>query len=96
MAVNSSAQFIVDNRPLNKTPRFATWVASKLLRNMYVEEFLGDLQEMYDERLDTKSTFRANMLYWVDVWHLIFGFSLTNYEPYSFAVHSHRTLMLCS
>ena len=78
----------MDNRPLNKTPRFATWVASKLLRNMYVEEFLGDLQEMYDERLDTKSTFRANMLYWVDVWHLIFGFS----SPHIFKFH--QTMLL--
>ncbi len=78
----------MSDKHLNNTPRFAKWIASKLLNNSYTEEFLGDLQEMYDERLETKSTFRANMLYWIDVWHLIFGFSSIHIFKF------HQTMLL--
>jgi putative ABC transport system permease protein len=40
----------------------------------YVEEFLGDLDEMYDERLAASGKLVAEGMYWVDAIHLIVGF----------------------
>ncbi len=43
----------------------------------YIEEFLGDLDEMYEDRLAARGKFVAEAMYWVDAIHLIFGFSST-------------------
>jgi putative ABC transport system permease protein len=43
----------------------------------YIEEFLGDLDEMYEDRLSAKGKFVAEAMYWVDAVHLSVGFSST-------------------
>lgn len=55
--------------------RLANWVISKLLPEGYLEEFFGDLEELYDYRIESKGLFYAKMMYWVDTIHLLFGFS---------------------
>lgn len=56
------------------------WAESLLHRwvgRAYTEEFLGDLDEMYQDRLLARGKFIAEGMYWVDTIHLIFGFSST-------------------
>lgn len=43
----------------------------------YIEEFLGDLDEMFDDRQASNGKFIAEAMYWVDAIHLIFGFTST-------------------
>ena len=59
----------------NKTPSLANWLISKYLDDVYLEEFFGDLQEMYEERKAEKNVFYAKLFYWIDAIHLLFGFS---------------------
>ena len=57
------------------TPRFAKWLLVKLIRNSQHEEFLGDLEEIYHERLGSKNVFYARVAYWLDLAHLLLGFT---------------------
>ncbi|MEZ4945450.1 MAG: ABC transporter permease [Cyclobacteriaceae bacterium] len=59
----------------NSPPAFPRWLASKLIKDNYLEEFFGDLQEIYTDRLETKGRFHASLMYWVDSVHLLIGFS---------------------
>ncbi len=59
----------------SKTPSLAKWIATKFIDNNYLEEFFGDLQEMYEDRLLLKGRFNARAMYWIDVLHLVIGFS---------------------
>lgn len=43
----------------------------------YVEEFLGDLDEMYEDRRAARGKYIAEAMYWVDAIHITFGFSST-------------------
>ena len=64
-----------------KTPSFANWLASKFIDELYQEELLGDLKEIYEERIDAKGRFYAKLMYWVDALHLLKGFSsITKYK----------------
>lgn len=58
----------------NNTPAFATWLASRFIDEKLLEELLGDLEEAYQERL-LKGRVYATLMYWVDVIHLLWGFS---------------------
>ncbi|MCO6360661.1 ABC transporter permease [Roseivirga pacifica] len=59
----------------HKTPRLADWLVSKLIGDEYLEEFFGDLHEIYEDRLTSKSRAYAWCMYWVDALHLLFGFT---------------------
>lgn len=59
----------------NNTPKFPNWLASKFIDEMYLEEFFGDLEEIYEDRLESKSKLFAKIMYWFDVVHLLFGFN---------------------
>jgi putative ABC transport system permease protein len=63
------------------TKSFARKLAGTLIQRwvggVYIEEFMGDLDEMYEDRLATKGKFIAEVMYWVDAIHLVFGFSST-------------------
>ena len=61
--------------PSQKQPRLANWLLSKMVGEEFQEEFFGDLQEIYEDRVATKSKFYAKCMYWVDALHLLFGFS---------------------
>lgn len=58
-----------------KNAPIAKWLVSRLIPSSQREEFLGDLQEMHEERLEIHSRFRASLHYWIDAFHLMAGFS---------------------
>ncbi|WP_421976294.1 ABC transporter permease [Roseivirga seohaensis] len=57
------------------TPKLANWLAAKCINKMYLEEFLGDLQEIYEDRMLVKGKRYARFMYWIDALHLLIGFS---------------------
>jgi len=57
--------------------RLADTLIQRWVGHAYIEEFLGDLDEMYEDRLAVKGKFIAEGMYWVDTIHLIFGFPST-------------------
>ncbi|MGC3943265.1 MAG: ABC transporter permease [Chryseolinea sp.] len=57
--------------------RLADALIERWVGRAYLEEFMGDLEEMYDDRLEEKGKFIAEAMYWIDAIHLIFGFSST-------------------
>lgn len=63
------------SRSKNNTPKIANWLIKRLIRDTQLEEFLGDLEEVYSERLASGSKSRAWLMYWIDAFHLLFGFS---------------------
>ncbi|WOK09006.1 ABC transporter permease [Imperialibacter roseus] len=71
-------------------PGLANWLASKFIDESYLEEFFGDLQEMYEERLKTKGKLYAGFMHWVDVFHLLFGFASTGL----FKTQNSNTMMI--
>lgn len=60
---------------IKRTPSFAKWLISRLVPPSQLEEFLGDLQEIYEERMETQGKTRATLGYWLDAVHLMIGFS---------------------
>ncbi len=65
------------NEP-SKTPAFANWLADQFIKETHLEEFFGDLQEIYQDRFLEKGSFHAKLMYWVDVLHLLIGFRSLN------------------
>ncbi len=59
----------------NKPPPLANWLASKFINEALLEEFFGDLKEIYEERIVTKGKFYAKCMYWIDTLHLLMGFT---------------------
>lgn len=78
--------------PKQKPPRLANWLLSKMVGEEFQEEFFGDLQEIYEDRLSNKSQFFAKCMYWVDAMHILFGFSSFKL----FKTQNHNTIMLKS
>ncbi|MGB4974206.1 MAG: ABC transporter permease [Cyclobacteriaceae bacterium] len=65
----------MSDRKQKRPPAFPRWLASKLINDNYLEEFFGDLQEIYEDRVEAKGRFHAGFMYWVDSIHLLIGFS---------------------
>lgn len=63
----------IDNH--DNVPRLAKWLFSKAVRAQLLEEFLGDLKEAYGNRIESRGKTYATLMYWVDVIHLLLGFS---------------------
>lgn len=59
----------------NITIRLANWLATKLIKDTFLEELIGDLDEIYEERKITRGTTHALLMYCIDTIHLLFGFS---------------------
>ena len=59
----------------NRHPRIAYWILSRVVDRPYMEELLGDLQEIHVERINERGKFYASMMYFVDAIHLMIGFS---------------------
>lgn len=57
--------------------RLAGSLLERKVGRAYVEEFLGDLDEMYEDRRAAKGKLVAEAMYWVDAIHLMLGFSST-------------------
>ena len=65
----------------SQTPSLANWLASKFIDESYQEELIGDLKEIYEERIDSKGSFYAKLMYWIDTVHLLKGFfSIKKYQ----------------
>jgi putative ABC transport system permease protein len=63
----------IDNH--DNVPRLAKWLLSKTVRAQLHEEFFGDLKEAYGNRIESRGKTYATLMYWVDVIHLLLGFS---------------------
>lgn len=74
------------------TPTLANWLVSRSIPSLQLEEFMGDLHELYEERMETKGRFRASLFYWIDALHLMIGFSSIS----SLKIQNNRTTMLKS
>lgn len=61
--------------PKPKVPKSGHWLISRCIQEGFHEEFLGDLEEIYQDRLQAKGKMYAQLSYWVDVLHLLIGFS---------------------
>jgi putative ABC transport system permease protein len=77
-----------NNKP--NPPKLANWLAAKCIDKMYLEEFLGDLQEIYEDRMLVKGKCYAKSMYWVDALHLLIGFSSFSL----FKTHNNNTMMI--
>lgn len=75
-----------------KTPTLAKWLVSQSIPPFQLEEFLGDLRELYEERMETKGEFLASICYWMEAFHLMIGFSSLS----SFKIQNNRMTMLKS
>ncbi|MDN5211339.1 ABC transporter permease [Fulvivirgaceae bacterium BMA12] len=62
----------------SKPPLLANWLASKFINEALLEEFFGDLKEIYEERIATRGKFYAKCMYWIDTLHLMIGFTSFN------------------
>src|SRR5688572_26255023 len=58
-----------------KVPKLASQLLSKAVPGELHEEFLGDLKESFENRIASKGKAYAIFMYWIDVIHLVFGFS---------------------
>lgn len=63
------------NQKKHRPPALANWFVAKFISQGYLEEFFGDLQEMYEERVSTGGKLSAWLMYWIDAFHLVIGFS---------------------
>ncbi|MEO1052466.1 MAG: ABC transporter permease, partial [Bacteroidota bacterium] len=61
-----------DNR---KAPRLVRWLFGRLVKGQFHEELLGDLEEMYQERLVRRGRLFARLMYTVDFLQLLVGFA---------------------
>jgi len=78
------------------TPKVADWLLSKFISENLLEEFYGDLLEIYDGRISTRGRVYANMMYWIDILHLIFGFaSFKTFKRQNnpFVMHKHYLIV---
>lgn len=74
----------------HKTPGLANWLARKLIGDAFIEELLGDLQELFEDRILTKGRAYALLMYWLDTIHLLIGFSSIT----QFKTQSNNTIMI--
>jgi putative ABC transport system permease protein len=63
------------SKPKYHPPAAARWLLNKLIPSHYLEEFLGDLDEVYEQRIEMKGKVHAKLMYWLDAFHLMSGFS---------------------
>lgn len=61
-----------------QTPSLANWLISRLILRRLHEEFFGDLEEIYRERISAKGKLYATLIYWIDALHLLMGFTSFN------------------
>lgn len=58
-----------------KTLALVRWLFSKCVESAFIEELLGDLLEMREERSEMRGKFVSGFMYWIDAFHLLTGFS---------------------
>ena len=65
----------MSDNPIPKLPRLAYWLASRFIPATYREELMGDLQEMFECRLEERGRALAWLMYWVDTLHFLTVFA---------------------
>ncbi|WP_422082088.1 ABC transporter permease [Ulvibacterium sp.] len=75
------------------TPALANWLASKFLKKAQHDEFLGDLEEMYWDRLSRSGKPYACTKYWLDMLHILIGFSILNPFKTNAAMYKHYLII---
>ncbi len=61
--------------PKNKPPKIFQWLFAKVVPAQYLEELMGDQEEMFASRASSKGKSYAVFMHFLDTMHLIFGFS---------------------
>jgi putative ABC transport system permease protein len=69
---------LMQSHEKKKPPALANWLASKCINAHLLEEFFGDLNEIYEDRISTRGRVYAKLMYWIDVLHLVIGFASFN------------------
>jgi len=64
-------------------PKILNGLINRFMPGSLHEEFLGDLEEIYKDRLFTQGKLLANIMYWVDTLHLLVGFATLNHSKIS-------------
>lgn len=77
----------------NRTPALATWLANRLLKSSLHEELLGDLEEIYLERVSENGKLYARIKYWLDMLHMLIGFSSLNPFKTDSAMYKHYLII---
>ena len=77
MAVDPTVEneYVMGGVNKKKPPAMPKWLVFKFTGNMLHEEFIGDLHEIYQDRVMASGRFHARLMYWIDVLHLLIGFS---------------------
>ena len=68
-----------NNDTKNKHLKIVYWLCSRFIGRAYKEELMGDLEELYEERLERQGKFHASLMFWLDAIHLMIGFSPRRY-----------------
>ena len=84
---------VVAQNKKNGTPALANWLASKFLKKAHHEEFLGDLEEIYWDRLSSSGKRYARIKYWLDMLHILIGFSILNPFKTNAAMYKHYLII---
>ncbi|MDH5379740.1 MAG: ABC transporter permease [Cyclobacteriaceae bacterium] len=71
-------EYVMGGSNKNKPPAMAKWLVFNFTKDGLHEEFIGDLQEIYQGRIIARGKFHARLMYWIDVLHLLIGFSSIN------------------
>ncbi|NVJ46746.1 MAG: ABC transporter permease [Cytophagia bacterium] len=61
---------------MHKAPKLATKLFHWASGQAQNEDLLGDLQELYEDQLESKGKFRAHLFYWLEVIKLSFSYAL--------------------
>ncbi|MBO6495653.1 MAG: ABC transporter permease [Roseivirga sp.] len=61
---------------MHKAPKLATKLFHWASGQAQNEDLLGDLQELYEDKLESKGEFRARLFYWLEVIKLSFSYAL--------------------
>jgi ABC-type antimicrobial peptide transport system permease subunit len=61
---------------MHKAPKLATKLFHWASGQAQNEDLLGDLQELYEDKLESKGKFRAHLFYWLEVIKLSFSYAL--------------------
>lgn len=62
----------------NTQLKISQWLIQKGVGETASEEFIGDLQEMFDDRMLAKNYLSASFMLWIDTLHLMVGFTSFN------------------
>ena len=57
-------------------PKLAQWLLNRFCKSEFIEDILGDMEEEFYSNLKSNSTLKTKLLYWKDIFSLIFSYAL--------------------